>query len=63
MLYTDIWTSSTLISIGRLTEPERADLVMYCIDKLNGAKQEIAKLLSRASSLVTPWVLQDFCFL
>ena len=44
-----------MISIGRLPVPERADLVMYFIDKLNEAKQEIAKLLSRASGLVTPW--------
>ena len=55
MFYSDIWTGSTLISIGRLPVPERANLVMYFIGKLNEVKHEITKLSSRASSLVTPW--------
>ena len=44
-----------MISIGGLPVPEREDLVMYFIDKLGEVKPEITKLLSRASSLVTPW--------
>ena len=44
-----------MISIGRLPVPGRADLVMYFIDKLNEVKHKITKLISRASSLVTPW--------
>ena len=44
-----------MISIGRLPVPERADLIMYFIDKLNEVKHEITMLLSRVSSLVAPW--------
>ena len=44
-----------MISIGRLPKAERADLVMYFIDRLSEVKHEITMLLSRTSSLVAPW--------
>jgi len=55
MLFTDIWNTSTLTSIGRLPGPERTNLIMYFINELFEIKHEISQLKSRASSLMAPW--------